>query len=867
MLDEAGYLIWCQSLGLGPEAKELIDQIRSSPPARRVGGGRKNVVGRYPSRKMGVTIQFESHTNEFSAILEYEHDPDCLEFYDQPCPSIPLEYRSKQGKRMHVLHTADFFVLRTRSAGWVECKTEQDLTGLGERNPERFQKGPNGGWRCPPGESYASQFGLDYQIRSSQETNSIYRRNLEFLEDYLRFGPPIASAEVSHAIRSIVEADPGITLAQLIQVNSTFTADDVYGLIAAGSLHADLRSVPLAEPTRVSLFCQTDAGRMQDHTLPFEVEKFPVVFSAAGQSVVCDGGQRQITETGAGEMAPVGQTSASLSAKVPTQLLSASPMHLQAAYLRYTIIRPYLEGERLQGNKVPARTIYDWIKKFRTAENLHGNGFWGLLPRTNASGNRTKKLPELTRALMNDFIENEYETVRQKRATHVYGSLIRMCEARGTRAPSYKTFVREIARRPKHEQVLKRKGHRAAYQYEPSYLDLEITTPRHGDRPFHICHIDHTQLDIELVCSRTKQNLGRPWCTIMTDAFSRRLLAVFLCYDPPSYRSCMMVLRECVHRHGRFPQILVVDGGKEFESIYFDTLLARFECTKKTRPPAKARFGSVCERLFHTSNTQFIHNLAGNTQITKAVRQVTKSVDPKEHAAWTLGELYKYLCEWAYEVYDTISHPALGQSPRAAFDAIMAQSGSRPQRTVAYDEEFWLWTLPTTARGTALIVPGKGVKIHHIFYWSNAFRDPGVERNQVPIRYDPYDAGIAHAYVHKHWVQCVSEHYRVFRGRSERELIIATAELRKQAQVHAGQFNLTTKKLADFLESAEGYRLLNRQRSSDQELKDVLASIQADQSKDEDSCNRIDHSVNSPTRVTGEAGLPSSVELRVYEEY
>ena len=43
----------------------------------------------------------------------------------------------------------------------------------------------------------------------------------------------------------------------------------------------------------------------------------------------------------------------------------------------------------------------------------------------------------------------------------------------------------------------------------------------------------------------------------------------------------MTVLRECVRRHGRLPQIAVVDGGKEFESLYFETLLARYECTKK----------------------------------------------------------------------------------------------------------------------------------------------------------------------------------------------------------------------------------------------------------------------------------------------
>ncbi|MCL5264899.1 MAG: hypothetical protein M1343_06875, partial [Chloroflexi bacterium] len=42
------------------------------------------------------------------------------------------------------------------------------------------------------------------------------------------------------------------------------------------------------------------------------------------------------------------------------------------------------------------------------------------------------------------------------------------------------------------------------------------------------------QLDVELVCSRTGRNLGRPWATFLTDAFSRRFLAVYLTFDPPS---------------------------------------------------------------------------------------------------------------------------------------------------------------------------------------------------------------------------------------------------------------------------------------------------------------------------------------------
>jgi hypothetical protein len=96
----------------------------------------------------------------------------------------------------------------------------------------------------------------------------------------------------------------------------------------------------------------------------------------------------------------------------------------------------------------------------------------------------------------------------------------------------------------------------------------------------------------------------------------------------------------------------------------------------------------------------------------------------------------------------------------------------------------------------------------------------------VPVRYDPYDAGVAYVYVRNRWVQCVSEHYSALRGKSERELMLATAELRRRAQQHAGQFTVTAKKLADFLASAEGEHVLRVQRAKDREAKGVLTKIQ-----------------------------------------
>jgi len=228
------------------------------------------------------------------------------------------------------------------------------------------------------------------------------------------------------------------------------------------------------------------------------------------------------------------------------------------------------------------------------------------LPDRRSQGNRNPKLPEISIKVMEDFIENDYETVKNKTASAVHGALTAACEELGIVTPSLKSFLVALKARPKYEQLLKREGQRKAYSREPIYLELDSTTQRHGDRPFEICHIDHTELDLEMICSRTGPNLGRPWLTLLVDAFSRRILAVYITYDPPSYRSCMMVLRICVRRHGRLPQTIVTDGGKEFASVYFQSLLAAYECTRKTRPPAKARFGSVVERLFGTAVTRHI---------------------------------------------------------------------------------------------------------------------------------------------------------------------------------------------------------------------------------------------------------------------
>lgn len=800
MLNETDFLLWCKRLALTNKAQVAVAEARSRNPTRRVGGGRNNVPGRYPSRKMGVTIQFESHRVELPFVYELERDASVLEYYDQP-PSIPLSYPAANGRDLSVMHTPDYFVVREDSAGWEECKTSEDLEKLAIKSPNRYCRDIEGKWCCPPGQAHAQATGLYYRVRSSAEINWVLQRNLQFLEDYLRFDLASVSGFVDQAVKTAVQAEPGILLNDLLErARGVATRDDVYLLIASGAIYVDLCAAALIEPERVRVFVNPGVAAAYQHA--------------------CTDLQRTVGISG----------STTLLAQAHSEafrlMTTASERDLKIANERFGLVKRHMEGE-VSPAAVPARTLRSWSARYRAATEKYSNGYVGLLPKTGDRGNRNLRLSEESRSLLVEFVANDYENLKQKTRAASWAALKRACEERSIVAPSYVTFCLAVRERPVFEQILKRQGRRAAYAHAEFYFELQSTTPRHGDRPFEIGHIDHTELDVEVVCSHTGRPLGRPWMTLLTDAYSRRGLSLYLTFDAPSYRSCMMILRECVRKHGRLPQILVIDGGPEFQSTYFETLLARYEVTKKTRPPAKARFGSVCERLFGTTNTQFIHNLRGNTQITRNVRQVTKSVNPQGQAVWTLGALEERLSEYVFEIYDTVVHPALSLSPRETFAGGLESSGLRLQRMIPYGEDFLMATLPTTAKGVAKVAPGRGVKVNQIYYWSDRFRNPAVEGTGVAVRYDPFDAGTVYAFVERQWVRCYSEYHTIFHGRSEKEILLASHELRRRHQACAGEKAKTARKLADFLQSVESEELLLEQRMRDREAQSVRQALPA----------------------------------------
>jgi putative transposase len=849
MLNQTEWERYCRTLGLSKSAVEYIETIRSSQPVRSVQSRKSNVCARYTSRKMGHTIQAESRTEELVAIrCAYEFEEQVLEFWDQPC-RIPLRYVARNGRTVLVNHTPDFFVLRRDGAGWEEWKPLAQLEQQAVKMPHRYQQLPDGRWHCPPGEAYAAQYGLYYQLRTASEFPPDYQRNVEFLEDYfIDDGNPIEPATQQRLVDAVAE-EPGITLAAL---KEHFSPDELFAAIARGIIYTDLEVVPLVDAERVMLFTSSQLARiiadlprshparalarveqLQAGTVIWWDERTWTIINMGVEQIALlpQEGHGRLVELSRGELERLvarERVTLPTPALHPTHvealelLRQAGPKALERALQRATAVKALLAGQKPE-TEYAERTLREYKRRYLEAEKTMGSGFLGLLDASHLKGNREARFTPEEQALFRQFIDS-YESPKQKSGMTVFGEYKRACEAQGFFGTSYPTFLDMLRQEPRRKQVRERQGSRAAYQTGPQFWALAYGTPRHGDYPWQYVHLDHTQLNVEVVCARTGRGLGRPWLTLLVDAYSRRILALYISFDAPGSRACMAILVECVRRHERLPQHLIVDRGAEFGSTYFETTLAYHNVTKLSRPPAEPRVGSVIERLFRTSETAFVHNLQGNTQITQKVRLMTKAVDPKRLAVWTLERLYDYFCQWSYEHYDTTNHSALGQSPREAYLEGLTALGERPSRRIVDDETFRILMLPTTQSGQAKVQP-RGVQVYYLYYWSDTFRLPEVEGTTVPVRYDPFNAGVAYAYVNGLWERCLSEMYPDFQGRTRREMELATTALLQGKRQDGKKVTINAKMLANFLALIEEEEAILVQRLKDHAAQDVRASI------------------------------------------
>jgi len=804
-LDGTALYTYFRRLGCSRETQEVLIHIRSSPPSRTPGARRGNMPVWYPSKKMQCIIKAESTKVEFPFLLQAEHDDDVLEMWDQP-PSFPLEYLDKHGRLQRPMHTADYFVFRYQACGWIECKPAQELSRLVEKQPHRYKLDEQGVWRCPPGEAFATKYGLTYQVWSSDQINWAAQENALFLEDYYQDLDRLTVKDQTLVLLfRLVEEHPGIFLSEL-QNASEIPADLINIAIARHDLYVDLATHRLSEPWRTPVFRSQRLARAR--TKPQAKKEVGACSTPAESS---------------SSLTPEGQELLDL----------AREMDLATAIFRNRIINPdqYHDDEQVQVNAraetIPARTKRRWQMLYQEAEHLYGSGLIGLLPKVAKSG-RKRPITDEVSDLVQQVLETHYDTVTRKPKRGAYGEYLRRSSEQQLPSMSQRMFYTEIRRhKPKYDQTLAREGARAAYPFKDYVHEAEKTVSRHGSYAWAMAHLDHTELNLVLCDSRTGQPLGKCWLTLLILSHPRRIAAYYLTFDPPSYRSCLAVLRLCVKRYGRLPTAITVDGGPEFASVYFEQLLALYRVRKHQRPASEPRFGSPQERLFGSMETEFLYHLLGNTQATREPRLNTRATDPQRQAVWTLPALAERVQKWADEEYETIVHPALGMTPRDAYDLSIKQNGTRAHKDIPYDDAYLKATFPTTRKGTAKVEPGVGVRMNYLDYWCEAMRDPTIEGTQVKVRFDPFDVSVGYAYIDGRWRKCDCP-YTEFAGCSERELQLLTTELRQRNRLQYGkeQIEMTQKQLAVFRRENTDIESILRQQRHDRETRAALVVLE-----------------------------------------
>jgi len=861
-LDGISLQTYFRRLGLQPEAQELLMRVRSSPPSRTPSSRAGNMPVWYPSKKMQCIMKAESAKVEFAFLLEAEHDDSVLEFWDQP-PPIPLEYRDRHGRLQRPLHTADYFVFRYHEAGWEECKPVEKLIQFAQQGSTRYVLDEKGKWRCPPGEALAAKYGLTYRVRASDQINWAAQDNWLYLEDYYQdLERLIISDRDLSTLHQIVDEHPGITLTDLRAMPSSIRSDRINIAIARHALYIDLVAHRLTEPERTPVFRDHETALAHQHrgqrSDDLGIAAHPVVIEQ-GSQVMWDGrswriavGQTELTLVGEGglpvslsrsafdalvkEGKIVGVQAAihsSITAEGEALLDMARDVDLATATFRNRVINPdqYHDDEQSALARrvatIPARTKRHWQRLYRDAEITYGSGYIGLLPHFTSRGSIRKIAAEVI-ALLETVLTENYDTVTRKPKRGAYGEYLTRSQEKKLPSVSQRTFYTQAKRhKTVYEQVLAREGARAAYPFKEYHHQDEKTINRHGSYAWAMAHLDHLEVDLQLCDSQTNHLLGKCWLTLMILSHPRRIAAFYLTFDPPSYRSCMMVMRLCVKRYGRLPTAITVDGGPEFRSVYFEQLLALYRVRKHQRPAHEPRFGSPLERLFGTMETSFIYHLLGNTQASQHPRTMTKATDPERRAVWTLPALTERVQHWADEEYDTILHPALNLPPRDAYAQSMQRDGERDHKRIPYDDRFKKATFPTTRKGMALVQPGIGVRMNYLDYWCDEMRDRAVERTSVAVRYDPFDVTIGYAWIDKQWRKCVCTADGLA-GCSERELQLVAAEVRQQHRLVYGreQAEITQKQLADFRRKNSAKEVILRQQRLDQETRAALRVLE-----------------------------------------
>lgn len=750
------------SLGVTSAGISIVNKIMASEPNRRVRAS--SVVGnktiRYPSKKMGFTIQAESEL-EFCGLLTHEHSNNVVKFFDQPL-AIDLTYQSGP-RRVRQPTTLDYFVISNSFIGYEEWKPTHILEKIAKKRPDHICLDPHTNRFTSPAVTRAlSDTGLGFRICTEKDVNPVLVSNIDFLQGYFKSEPDGTYRAKIEKISRILSNENLIFLKEIGSLK--IDIDFIYFAIARNDLYFPMNDLYIDDHESAMVFTNDSAWERyrslnlnQDNTI---------------------------------EEAAHG---------LDSRLLTSSSEQIGKLVEKLGHVKNFIAGttnieDCARSLGVSTRTVRRYRASIEAA-TTRNEKLCALIHKIPQRGNRTVRLPSLILEKIDSIISEHYEQKKAVSAHKVCLKTIAWCESNKILPPSKTSLYRYLNKYTPYSRTLARQGAKAAYQ-EGAYRNFSPDVVSFRARYYLArCHIDHTQMDIELV-DQFGVCTGKPWLTLIVDEYTGMILSFYISYRPPNYISVMMAIRGMVRDHGKIPVAVVVDGGKEFQSKNFETFCAIYDIAIHSRE-GQPRSGGAVERKFGSCNTQLVHNLDGNTKFMKNVRQVSASHNPKNEATWTIFGLTKLVSVYVHE-NNFISAVVGNLSPVQLIEHAKKLQGERDFLNQIYDHNLVFHSMPQVVR---TLKQSKPIVYDHHEYWHHSFSNVPEGSVKVEIKWDPEDSETLYVFRDGSWLAC-----RLSSARNKMRAMnkAAAAEaMRQEAKINRKAKNRSYVDMSTALDEAE----------------------------------------------------------------
>lgn len=762
--------------------------VSQTPPARKVAhSAHRNVTGETPLIENGVGLQLESESGEFRFLTELKLKRDLWGVYDQP-QTVFLQITDKGGFLRRVRYTADYLVVDAQGVTAYEIKKDMDLKRLCRERPSDWTK-DEFGYHYVTAESFFSKLGIVHRTIANSELSSILCSNIDLICASRTAKTDLALSRQKRKAEMIVQDEGFVRASELLRRLGSPDATPIIQLIDEGRVFASLRKVLLTDIESVFLATTQEQADAQQaaHSRLAEVLRE----------------RRQLEEDELPDCDYIDQIAARLD--IVTGRSRANPRHPE--------------------RELSQRQIQRLVRAYRES----GEDPMALTPGWGRCGIRGSKLSTTHSTLLSQCIRagrSDPNLSTVDRCYEDYKEAFEDLQSKSTdhsdRCVHRSTFYRWWEIVPGLEEDARRRGGRRLQNAECPVYDSEKRVT-YATRPFAIAHIDHWLADFFLVVRihEGKPIVAKPWVTAMIDGCTDEILALWMSFDPPSRKSDCMVIRICVIRHGRLPEIIVTDCGSDFRSTYFAVMLISFNITHLERPPEDPGFGQPIESLFARLKTRFAKGLPGYGLSIEQARAVSGSFKSERRATLTLEEATEILELFAYHVYNLESRAKDIETTRLDLRRKGLITFPFSGRTIAFDLRLAIATSIEANKDTYKLYPTRGVHLNNVWFTHPALSQFRGWKKDIHVRIEPYDPTIVYVYIKHRWYVCHSSDTVLNAAKTDTSLLRSA---RSQMDMRA----LKTK-----LKHEESRSVANRVKMKIREIIEKQGPADASPSKDE----------------------------------